>query len=328
MTNWSVAIFTSRENVAILSATINAALVACTCAEQVTVDVVVNGNRELAEQAVLLANECPATGAKLRLRIWYVALGDKSHAWNEYVHHIWPESDLAFFVDGYTQVFPDALSLIAAAMKSAPQAMAGTGVPTMGLSARSAASRMRREPGIYGNLYAVRGDVMKILRSKGFHLLLGMYRTDSLLNASICFGLNPARFQWDSSRVVVEWRASWSFRPLRFWRLADIRSYIKRIMRQAQGVIITEAVKQHLAVERRPPEMLPKTVTELVQQWLASRSRGADFLLRFHPLYRIALRRLLEPRDWSLADTIPVRVAPSPVSPEEFVCQTGHGSAE
>lgn len=310
-----------------LSATINAALIASACAEQVTVDVVVNGNRELAEQAVALANERHVTGAKVRLRIWYVALGDKSHAWNEYVHRIWPGSELAFFVDGYAQVFPDALSLIAAAMKAVPRAMAGTGVPSMGFSARAMASRMRREGGIYGNLYAVRGDVMQILRSRGFHLLLGMYRTDSLLNASICFGLDPAKFDWDCSRIVVEWRASWAFRPLRFWRPADIRSYLKRVLRQAQGVIITEAIKQHLAVERKPPENLPNTAAELVQAWLAALPRRAHTLLRLHPLYRIAIRRLQEPRDWSLAAKAPVLVAASAQPAEQSVWHAGPDAA-
>ncbi len=326
MTNWSVAIFTSREDIATLSATVNAMLIASACAEQVTVDVVVNGNRELADQAVVLANQRHAASGNVRMRIWYVALGDKSHAWNEYVHRIWPESELAFFVDGYAQVFPDAFSLISAAMKAAPHAMAGTGVPSMGFSARAMASRMRREGGIYGNLYAVRGDVMQILRSRGFHLLLGMYRTDSLLNASICFGLDPERFHWDSSRIVVERRASWSFRPLRFWRPADIRSYLKRILRQAQGEIITEAIKQHLAVKRKPPETLPITVAELVQTWLAALPRRAHTLLRLHPLYRIAIRCLQEPRDWSLAAKAPVLMAASALPAEQSVRHVGPGA--
>ncbi len=304
--NWSVAIFAAREDVETLSATISAVRVAVAGTEKVTVDVVVNGNIGLAEKATALLNPDLTAESGLHVRIWHIPLGDKAHAWNEYLYRIWPGSDLAFFVDGYARVFPDALRLISAAMNAVPRAMAGTGVPSMGFSARAMRRRMRSESCIYGNLYAVRGQVMQILKARGFHLLLGMYRTDALLNASICFGLDPAKFDWDCSRIVVEWRASWALRPLRFWRPVDIRAYFKRMLRQAEGLLITEAIKQHLAVERKPPESLPGTAAELVNTWLAAFPGRAHRLMLMHPLCWIAVDRIRKPRNWSLSAQTPI----------------------
>ena len=165
--------------------------------------------------------------------------------------------------------------------------------------------RTKRQGGAHGNLYALRGDVMHALRARGFRLPLGIYRTDPLLMAAICFGLDPGRFHWDRERIFVAWNAGWSFKPLRWWHLDDLRAHMKRMGRQAQGWLETQAIKQHLAIDRRLPETFPRTAAELVGQWIRTFPKAARHAYLTNPLSFLARRRLLAPRDWSLATRPP-----------------------
>ena len=122
---WSVAIFSSREDPSTFIGTVDASVVAAARADQAFIDVVVNGNRALAEEAgcVLMPFARHSRG-RVRCPVWHVELGDKAHAWNEYVHRIWPDAEIAYFVDGYAQVFPDAFELINNGLQSTPKALA------------------------------------------------------------------------------------------------------------------------------------------------------------------------------------------------------------
>ena len=51
------------------------------------------------------------------------------------------------------------------------------------------------------------------------------------------------------------------------------------------------AVRQHLAVERRKPEALPRTAHTLVMDWVEQHPGEARALFRRHPLAWLAYRR-------------------------------------
>jgi len=298
---WSVAIFSSRETVQTLISTIDALLKAANDVATV-VDVMINGNRELADEAGRHIETLQPVGRpRTIIRVWYIQVADKAHAWNQYVHDILPSSDVVFFVDGYVQVMPDALKLISDGFNDAPKALAASGVPTIGRSAGMQTELMLREGGIHGNLYAVRRDFVGQLRSTDFRLPLGIYRTDGVLGAVICFALDPAKNDWDSARIFVHPRATWKIRPSSFLSLADVRSHFKKVMRQAQGVLENLAVRQHMAIEKKTPQSLPRTTTELIEIWIASNPAMAFKAMLRNPLCLIAARRIRRVRDWSEA---------------------------
>jgi hypothetical protein len=304
---WSVAIFSSRETIQTLMSTIDAVLKAANDVATV-VDVMINGNRGLADEAGRRIETLQPVGRPQKLiRVWHIQVGDKAHAWNQYVHDILPPSDVAFFVDGYAQVMPDALKLISDGFKDAPKAFAASGVPTIGRSAGTQTEIMLREGGIHGSLYAVRGDFVGQLRSINFRLPLGIYRTDPVLGAAICFTLDPARNDWESARIFVHPRATWKIRPLSFLSLADVRSHFKKIMRQAQGALENLAVRQHLAIEKKTPQSLPRTSAELIEAWIAANPAMAFKAMLKNPLCLIAARRIRRVRDWSEA-SVPARL--------------------
>jgi hypothetical protein len=306
---WAVAIFSSRETLETLSSSIDAALLATSQADT-TIDVIVNGNRILAEEAGSYIRSIRSLGrASTLVRAWYVPVADKAHAWNQYLWEIWPVSDIGYFIDGYVQVIPDALKMIWEGLAAAPRAIAASGVPTMGRSAKALRERLLSEGGVHGNLYALRGSTMVQLRSMGFRLPLGIYRTDPLLIAVICFGLDPSRNDWEVSRILVHPQATWRFRPLNWWSPRDLRTHLNRVIRQAQGALENLAVREHFAVQKNPPQSLPGTTSQLVGDWVKRFPETARRTFVRNPLCFLAARNLRRPRDWSQAKTSPQLIA-------------------
>lgn len=303
---WSVAIVSSRETADVLAATVEAALRAAS-GRSLVIDVIVNGNPALvADLAKVLADPDDRIGPAASLRIWSTDLRDKAHAWNIYVHDIWPGSKIAFFADGYARVRPDAFALVAEGMAGDPVALAGTGIPSVGQSAELLRSRMLQMGGIHGNFFALPDDTIHRIRRAGFRLPLGLYRTDSLITSALCFNLDPAQNAWDWKRVFVHPSATWDFSPLVWYRLPDLLAHARRVMRQAQGELEKRAFGDHLRDRQQPPETLPRTAVEMVAEWmrrLPGDARGA--FLRNPLLAWSAWRLLRERRDWSAAERKP-----------------------
>lgn len=302
--HWSVAIFAAREPAPTLAACIRAALAAGK-SENTVIDVLVNGNRALAEQTAQSADFGIPAGGNASVRTWFIPVGDKAHAWNEYVHRLW-EGGTAYFIDGYAEVRANALALLAAGLRDAPDALGATGVPTSGRSAEALRRLMLKEGGIHGNLFAIREPVMAAIRQRAFRLPLGLYRTDSLIGAALVYRLDPGQNNWDMTRMFVHPEATWDVRQTATWKPKDLWGQYKRKLRQAQGVLENRAVRQHLAVEKRSPEALPVTVSELVEKWIANCPEEARSIFLKQPLTMYAARKLRQPRDWSGTSSPPV----------------------
>ncbi len=313
---WSVAIIAARESIGDLSRCIAAALTACGEHDAV-VDVVINGNPGLAQTAA----EHVAAGAFAcgihTLRIWSTAAGDKAHAWNQYVHEIWPGGEVSFFVDGYAEVRPDAFDMLRRRLADAPDVLGATGVPSSGRSAARQREQMLREGGFHGNMHAIQGSALQTMRKKGIRLPLGLYRTDSLIGAALLFKLAPEDSRWDTSRVAVAGDATWDVPHLSTLTLQTIVAQAKRRLRQAQGDLENRAVREHLAVRRLPLEQLPGTVQELVNRWVSEKRSEAWGMYLRNPFCLHAAYKLRQGRDWSQAKTPPALVytAGSPAAP-------------
>jgi hypothetical protein len=302
---WSVAVFSSRESLQVLSSSI-AAILKATRQTATIIDIILNGNLELANEVARHVETIQPVGNKATMiRVWYLPVADKAHSWNEYVHSIQPESETVFFMDGYAQVMPDALNLIRDGLSSTPKAIAASGVPSFGRSAASQTELMVREGGIHGSLYAVRGSFLQRVRSADFRLPLGLYRTDGVLGAVISFDLDPAKNDWDTGRIFVHPQATWKIRPFAARRIADLRSHFKKVMRQSQGILENLAVREHLAIQRKTPQSLSRTAAELVRDWIDGHRSVALMTFLRNPLCMVAAWTLLRSRDWSDAAVPP-----------------------
>jgi hypothetical protein len=315
---WSIVLFSSRESSDTLSKSIEAALGASRNAPTV-LDVVVNGNRSAADGIAQLLDSLTAgdQGEAKLVRTWYLDVADKAHAWNTYVHAIWPGSDVAFFLDGYVRVRPDSLSLLAEGLQTSPRMLAASGVPTVGRTATRVKNDMLREGAIHGNMYALRQDVLRQLRLRGIRLPIGLYGYDALIGAFICFGLDPVGNQWDCGRILVHAQATWTNTPLAWWKPSAIVKHGKRMMRQARRTLVNRAVHEHMGVQRRSPEQLPVTVTELIESWVRGSPVRARAQYLLNPLSFVAMRKLPSRRDLSaIAGVRPLLLGQAKIVPQ------------
>ena len=297
---WAVAIIASRESVETLASTVQAALAAA--APDAVIDVLVNGNPGLARQFAEWSTSVPGAD---RLRVWSIPQGDKAHALNEYIHRIWPDGRLAFFLDGYARPRPDGLARLAASLASAPEAFGASGVPSSGRSAPALRTEMLRTNGFHGNMHAIPVHAMRALRELGFRLPLGLYRTDSLVGAVLKFGLDPARHGWEQQRIVVDADATWDVPGQSDLTFKNIKAQFKRRLRQAQGDLENRAVRDHLALRGLPINRLPKTASELVLQWINAHPAEARQLYLKNPLRFSAVLKARAPKDWSATEDVP-----------------------
>lgn len=297
---WAVAVFAAREGARELLLTINAIRVAAV--ELTVIDVMVNGNPELAAEVSSLLKAERSTVSSAVVRVWATTVGDKANAWNQYVHVAWPGARLSFFVDGYVRVKPDAFSLLRDGLTSSPSSLGGTGVPTVGRTAAKSRLDMLATGGLQGNLFALTEATMGQIRHSQFKLPLGLYRTDSTLGAALAYGLDPSRNSWDlKNRILVHPGVTWTTEKKKWWRFGDIKTQFKRAIRQAQGVLENRAVANFLTQQKRAPENLPHTASEMVEDWIRECPNEATTILRNNPIIRMALKRLRDPRDWSEA---------------------------
>jgi len=264
----------------------------------------VNGNQRLSQEAATAAAKWQTQ--QYCVRIWNIEQGDKAHAWNEYVHRIWTPDTIAFFLDAYAEAQPGSFTRLAEALNNAPETLAATAVPSAGRSAASLRDTMLRQGGLHGNMHVLGIPAMTRLRASGFRLPLGLYRTDSLINAVLNFNFDPAQYRWDTSRVAVVAAASWDVQGITKLTPANIIGQLKRMVRQARGLLENRAVRQHLAIHRHSPESLPRTAHELVSEWLRSHPSEARSLFIKAPLTYYASRQFKTLPDWSACQHAPV----------------------
>jgi hypothetical protein len=300
---WAVAVFSARETSTTLLQTVEAAMMASD--GDTVIDVLVNGNDTLATEISSLIQAALKIGSHLTIRVWSISLGDKAHAWNEYVHRVWPGSDVVFFIDGYVRVRPNAFSLLAQGLADTPLSFGATGVPSVGSNTPELRESLLAVGGLHGNLFALKASTMSQLRSQKSRLPLGIYRTDSTLGAALAFGLDPANNKWDYKRILVLSEVTWETDERRWWRYSEIKSQVKRVLRQAQGTLENAAVRDFMARRRTPLNKLPRTIVEVIADWIDKNPVESHKLLRRSPMRIWAWKRLCAARDWSNADVDP-----------------------
>jgi len=301
---WSIAIFTAREQPSELLATIVAAMQASS--KNTVIDVMVNGNLSLADNICKNITTIKLTVDSPLIRVWFIKLGGKAHAWNQYVHQVWPGSKLAFFIDGYARISTSAMSLLSVGMSNAADAIAGTGVPSSGSTAVKLREDTLREGGLHGAFFAIKEDTMLALRQRSFRLPLGLYGFDTLLGAVLAFGLDPSVNEWNPKKCIfVHPDVTWIIDEKKWWRYSVIKTQFNRIQNNALRKLVVGATKDHLAKRKMRPEKIPRTIEEFIFNWVTANPDEAKATLIKYPLCRLILRKLSEPRDWSAADIAP-----------------------
>lgn len=265
-----------------------------------SVNILVNGNKVLADELSRILKNRRVNNPQAFIRVWWIETGDKAHAWNQYIKHIWRQEQLAIFVDGYACPHPSALSLLEEGVVFCDRVLLSTGLPGSGRSAKKISIVLLETHGIHGNLYCIKSSAMSYMKKVGFHLPLGMYRTDSTIGSAIKFGLDPEKNEWDMKRIFVHPEVTWTVKK-NLWRYSSLKGHLKRLIRQAQGKFENRAVRYFYQIRKQKIETLPKTTLELVDTWIAACPDDAARLLR-SPLCRytlVSLRKskIVEPHE-------------------------------
>jgi hypothetical protein len=296
---WVVTVFSSRESASQLQKAVLSCRAACG-AYSAVIDVIINGNAGLATElcknlasSILVKNPGPA------IKVWHIALGDKAHAWNTYIHDLWPGGSATFFVDGYVEVYENSFEKLAAALATHPHARAATGMNVMGRSADRDAKFQIEISGINGNLYCLSREAVLQVREKGFRLPLGIYRTDPTLESCLKFDFDPSANAWNKDRVMVMTDVTYKRPVLSPWKSADWIVHWRRMVRQAQGDVEQQALKTFFATDKKCPPELPKTVEDLLRQWIGRFPGRWRRMVLTNPLRLLAVRRACQPRDWA-----------------------------
>lgn len=284
---WAIVVFASRESLAVLTHTIKAAQIAAR--GNASIDVVVNGNKELTKVLTDQLRSPEFATEKAPVKVWEIALGDKANAWNRYLHQIWSGEKIAFFIDGYVRLNADSVKLLGEALANQDDALGGTGVPSIEPTTITKHGQRAPESYFHGNFCCLTDTAIKKIRLQNICLPLGLYRVDSLMGAMLSVGFDPTRNTWLGSRIYVHPAASWQTDKKHWWRISDIRAQIKRIVRQSRGVLENMAARDHLIVRKQPPETMPATAAELILGWVQRCPAQANKVLRYNPLARHAL---------------------------------------
>ncbi|WP_431268584.1 hypothetical protein [Dankookia sp. P2] len=243
------------------------------------------------------------------VRLFDIRFGDKSNAWNQYVHALAPAASMHVFVDGYAMVTPGAIRALAGALADNPQAHAAAALPSSGRSAPAQRAAMRRSPSLHGSLHALRGGFLDRIRAAGIRLPVGLYRGDGLVGSLVVHDLDALADPWDTSRIALAEAATWKVAPLSLLRPRDLRRLWNRRVQQARGSFEDAALKSWIYSANFTG--LPSFADCMLAEWL----KADPAALRGRtPFPRLAHARLAIPRAPS-ADLLEPTVLP--IGPEQ-----------
>ena len=120
-----------------------------------------------------------------RLTVHDLPVGDKAHAWNDYVHRIAACAETPtlthVFLDGDIRPGRGALAALARAFETEPVAYGAAALPASGRSQQKWAAHLRRHHYLSGNLYALSDRALRTFRQRRLRLPFGAKGEDGII---------------------------------------------------------------------------------------------------------------------------------------------------
>jgi glycosyltransferase involved in cell wall biosynthesis len=192
--------------------------------------------------------------------------GGKSRTWNRFLFDIWDgRHDVIIFLDGDAEIAPGSLDSLAETLARHPEANAASGMPLNGRNHLVYQAQLRRERGLFGDLYALRGDFLRRMRARGIRLPDDLIGDDGLIAALAATDLQDES-HWNRARVAPCENAGFHCEPVkalhpRTWRM-QYRRMINYSVRHFQNRIISDIMRGE------GPERLPKRLAALYPAYL------------------------------------------------------------
>jgi glycosyltransferase involved in cell wall biosynthesis len=212
----------------------------------------------------------------------------KARTWNHFVFDIdQGRHDVIIFMDGDATIKPGSLNALADTLAAYPYANAASGMPLNGRNHLAYQAELKQDRGLFGDLYALRGDFLSRMRVRNIRLPEDLIGDDGLIAALAATDLRSDA-NWDKERVVPCGDAGFYCEPVNLLtpRTLDIqyRRMINYSVRHFQNRIISDIMRN------TGPEGLPERMADLYPDYLPEfRARRSPQLAWFDFL---ALRRM------------------------------------
>ncbi len=216
--------------------------------------------------------------------------GGKARSWNRYVREVAPLDAAAYiFMDGDAEIAPGSFDALAAALAAATQANAAAGLPLNGRRFKAYQAEMRRDGGLFGDLYALAPAFLDRIRARGLALPEDLIGDDGLIAAWARTDLGrdaDAR----PGRVVVAEGAGFRCEPASLLHPATWRTQHRRMrnyaLRHFQNRILSDIMG------REGPAGIPARLASRYGEWLPRLRPRGDIVGGYYD--RVALRLMRE----------------------------------
>ncbi len=168
-----------------------------------------------------------------RICTHYLPVADKANAWNDYVNHFADDGDAHIFLDGDIKPSDSAFLALRDALKRAPDAYGAAALPASGRSQHAWAARLLKHHYLSGNLYALSGDCVRLVRNRQIRLPFGAKGEDGLISYLLLTDLKGGADDTHKRRITVAENATFEFDSLQVnWR--DVETYHRRLIRYSE----------------------------------------------------------------------------------------------
>jgi len=224
--------------------------------EGTAVHVIVNGSRDRTADVARAAGSC---------FVHDYAEAGKARSWNRFLFDELPAfSPVHVFVDGDAEVAPGSIEALAAALAANVDANAASAVPLNGRNAAAYRRELIAGHGLFGDLYALRGDFLARMKARGIRLPVDLVGDDSLVGALAKTDLGPES-NWDDTRIVPVPEAGFLCEPVSLSPASLALQYRRMVsysVRHFQNRIVSDLML------REGPAALPERLADLYSEWL------------------------------------------------------------
>lgn len=192
--------------------------------------------------------------------------GGKSRTWNYFVHEALAGGETAvILMDGDAELTPGSIDALVADLARHPQAHAAAGMPMNGRMSKAYRRDMKREGGMFGDLYALSGAFVAAIRASGLRLPNDLVGDDGMVAAWAHTDLQTDA-AWRDDRLIACENAGFLCEEVSLLRPSTLAMQYRRMIsysvRYFQNRIISDIMK------REGPAGLPPSLSSLYAEWL------------------------------------------------------------
>lgn len=223
--------------------------------------ILVNGSTDATADRALAA-----AGGRSNVVVHDIAAGGKSRTWNHFIHGLLTgDEEAVVLLDGDAEIMAGSVDALVETLKMRPEVNAVAGMPVNGRQVEQYRRNLKIEGGLFGDLYALSGRFVAMIRARGLHLPDDLIGDDGLVAAWAHTDLQPDH-GWVMERVAACDAAGFACEPVRLTQPSTWRMQYKRMINYSVRFYQNRIISNIMAQEG--PEGLPPRLAALYGEWL------------------------------------------------------------